>query len=1674
MSDDFTYDLFVSYSNADRAWVEGYLLDALTQVGIRCCSESAFALGVPRLLEFERAIQQSRRVLLILSPAYFTEGFTQITDLLAQSYGLETATWPVIPLIRQPIELPPRLRMLSALDASNPTDWPKIVERLCTELQRPVPGMAPTPPCPYPGMIPFSEIDSDRFFGREDEIQELLESLRLHPFLTVIGPSGSGKTSLVFAGLVPALRQSGLFGHGEWLVCALRPGETPLAALADVLDGELDDLAQTVFDLLGTQPVARRLLLIVDQFEELFTQSREQEVEPFQQKLLHLAQATNCYLLLTVRADFYPDLMASSLWPEVRAHRMEVLPLDRKGLYEAIVKPAEGVGVFVEPTLVERLVADATGEPGILPLLQETLVLLWERLERRFLPLNAYEASDGTWRTGMQVAIARRADTSLAALRSNQKALAQRIFLRLVQFGEGRVDTRRQQPVTALQSAGDTPRLFYQTLSHLVDNRLLTVSHGEQERNDKQVDIAHEALITGWPTLQRWLDDRREAEQVRRQLEAKAAEWVRLGRSSGGLLDEIELLEAEEWMGSSDALGLGHSETLSALVEASQTAKKARSKQKRRTARFQRGALGAIALLILAALIAIVIGQSRLARQERNAAATAQVYAAEQKELAEAESTARAQAERQTQIALSSLSRQLATQALSNLDENLDLALLLSLEAHRLADTYEARNSLFTALRRSPHVSSFLHGHPTGFVSSVAFSPDGKMLASGSWDHTIILWDTQSRRPLGQPLTGHEGGILTVQFSPDGKTLASGSNDNSIILWNVGADQPIGQPLEGHTGWVRSVAFSPDGQTLASSDADGTIILWNVNDHQPIGQPLTHTEQVNSVAFSPDGQTLASGSNDNSIILWNVGTGQPIGQPLEGHTDSVMSIAFSPDGDALASASSDKTVRLWDVASGQLLGEPLTDHAEKVVTVAFSPDGQLLASGGGDEKNEVILWDVETGQSKGEPFVGHVDAVVSVAFSPDGQTLASGGVDNRLILWDVSVKQPIDQTLTGHSSNVQEVAFSPDGHTLASCSDGGRVVLWNVETGESVGELIPYEDTEAGFSMSFSPDDRVLATGSCLRAEDNSCSEGLIYLWDIDTLQPLDQPFTSSVPAFFALAFSPDGQTLASGGYDGTITLWDVSTGQALGDPLVGHTDIIVSMDFSPDGKILASSGIIDGNVMLWDIATGKPIGEPLTNDAKIVMGIAFSPDGKTLAVGSCGRRTPDEMKCDFQQGEVHLWDVKTQRRVQTLAGHVDVVGSVAFSPDGQLLASDSCLKTSVDATCLSGEIRLWDVATGRLHQVIRGHPFSFVTTVAFSPDGGILASGSADQFAILWDISFDSWRTRACRIANRNLTQTEWDQFVGPETPYQRTCPGLPLGEGVSLDALADSSTPSASESTSIPETTAQGSPASTSAPMPTYGPTPTPRAVVSQGMWQTEVYKMPTELSLEFPSVIQCRESVDSDQLVDDFVGVWAVRSLREDEWVSYGSAQVILASDSGVELNQYKMNFQLTAEGLGWLIPIHNAKGYVLQGQESKTPTFKLVFDQVEWSPVTETITEYPHEISLITHEIYGNVDYPQHRVSFRIQNLGDKTMSLVRCFGIVQDQMGNTVDVLRMSSNHLVQDLSPNESIMLEVESFSKSGRCVGRADPEGYTLNYWLAFQTEGRQLMTRYYSTTVE
>lgn len=438
-----SYELFISYADADHGWVEGYLQPALGLSTKRTITKQDFRLGAQIVDEFERAVTHSRYTVLVLSPAYLADEWSTFAERLVSYAGVAEQRHRLIPLLLQPCTLPLHIDFLVLLDCTDEASWEQETARLRDLLDQP----EPTPEhilCPYPGMVSFSAKDARFFYGRGAEIRQMLRRLRHQRYLFVIGPSGCGKSSLIFAGLLPRLAQSSYFREGFSLVRDMRPGDQPLQTLAQTLEGDLSQPTEALADLLAAHPPAQRLLLVIDQFEELFTQTEERaEQSRFITALQALRMVESCALLIAMRADFFPDLMNSDLWPVEPSQRLEIAPPRGEALRQAIQQPAADVGVHLQAGLLERLVADAADEPGVLPMLQETLVLLWGEMKHRLLPLSAYERLGSEGRSGLAVAVTTKAKATLDDLSDEQKAIARRVFLRLVQFGEGRADTRR-------------------------------------------------------------------------------------------------------------------------------------------------------------------------------------------------------------------------------------------------------------------------------------------------------------------------------------------------------------------------------------------------------------------------------------------------------------------------------------------------------------------------------------------------------------------------------------------------------------------------------------------------------------------------------------------------------------------------------------------------------------------------------------------------------------------------------------------------------------------------------------------------------------------------------------------------------------------------------------------------------------------------------------------------------------------------------------------------------------------------------------------------------------------------------------------------------------------------------------------------------------------------------
>ncbi|MEW6493237.1 MAG: caspase family protein [Cyanobacteriota bacterium] len=1179
--------------------------------------------------------------------------------------------------------------------------------------------------CPYKGLEYFKQEDAHFFWGRTALTDELIEQVRTENFIAILGASGSGKSSVLRAGLLHQLNLGvKLTGSNRWQIYQpFAPGEHPLQNLEAVIDRPANELNQLV-----TEAETSRVVLVVDQFEECFTMCQDsRELEQFFDCLLSAVEREDnkLCLVLAMRADFLGKCTEyAGLANKIDKHFVTVKPMTSKELEEAIVKPAEQVGLEVQPQLVTRMIEDVADSPGSLPLLQYTLMELWKARQEpvmNWLTLFSYEQLGGD-KGGIKGILEKRANEVYESLNEEEKPVAQRIFLELTQLGEV-ADTRRRARKEDLINSQHSEALLDGVIRKLAEARLITTTEaglndrppariastplnppllrgeardltpspyqGEgwggvipdscrsttpapsksqdlspiqmdalkpsQLKPNAVIDITHEALIRHWEKLRDWVEDYRIPLEIERRIEADAKEWTAKGKPEGLLLREGRLVEAEDYQ--RDYLNLGFLDGVA--QEFIEESIKLRDRLQREK-------------------------DEQLQREQALNASLKQTLADKDKALTE--SKLREQSARVLNL--------LPVQPLDGLVlaiQTMGLNLEQLSEEKILAPVQDSLNQAMTRVR----MPITLEGHKQS-VYSVAISPDGKMIVSGSEDSTVQLWDI-SGNPIGQPLRGHNSSVMSVAISPDGKMIVSGSLDKTVRLWDISGN-PIGQLLEGHKQSVYSVAISPDGKMIVSGGLDKTVRLWDISGN-PIGQSL-HEGWVYSVAISPDSKMIVSGSQDKTVRLWDI-QGNPIGQPLRGHEESVMSVAISPDGKTIASGSQDKTVRLWDI-QGNPIGQPLRGHEKSVMSVAISPDGKMIVSG--SEDSTVRLWDI-SGNPIGQPLRGHEKSVMSVAISPDDKMIVSGSRDKTVQLWDIQ-GNPIGQPLRGHEESVMSVAISPDDKMIVSGSQDKTVRLWDIQ-GKPIGQPLRGHNSSVT-SVAISTDGKMIVSGS---------QDKTVWLGDISG-NPIGQPLEGHEKSVTSVAISPDSKMIVSGSQDKTVRLWDIS-GNPIGQPLEGHEKSVMSVAISPDGKMIVS-GSADKTVRLWDIQ-GKPIGQPLEGHEKSVMSVAISPDGKMIVSCSADKT-------------VRLWDIQGNPIGQLLRRHEESVMSVVFSPDSKMIVSGSRDKT----------VRLWDIQGNPIGQPLRGHEES-VMSVAISTDGKMIVSGSQDKTVRLWRGSWQSWLEVCC-----------------------------------------------------------------------------------------------------------------------------------------------------------------------------------------------------------------------------------------------------------------------------------------------------------------------------------------
>lgn len=1211
---------------------------------------------------------------------------------------------------------------------------------------------------PYKGLRAFEEADAADFFGRETMVQQIVARLaeqhELSRFLAVIGPSGSGKSSVVKAGLLPSLRWNEIPGSNNWFIVEMTPGTQPIQRLGEALLSVavkpshhlIDQLRSDSHGLLwavDTIGLNSDLLLVIDQFEEVFTLTENETQRSQFLDLLHTAVTnpdSRVRIIITLRADFMDRPLQYPVFGELIRRRSEfVLPLSADEIERAVTGPAQRVGLQVDSNLLAAIVADVRAEPGALPLLQYALTEVFERRDGRFLTLEAYQNSGG-----ILGALARRADEIYQEFSKEQQAVTRQLFLRLVTLGEGAEDTRRRVHRSELISIA-SPDVVQTILDTFGKYRLLSFDNDPITR-EPTIEIAHEALIREWDLLRMWLDNSRLDVRQQRQLNSAAAEWMKANRENSFLLSGSRLGQLEEWAATTDLAltpderafiqtSVKERERLAALERERQE----REKQLEQRARLVLRSLAAVLFIgIIASLIltAVAVNRSQEAESARatsvineqlaldnaatatyaqgdalaqaNLAATA---AAEAQNAATSEAYARATSVANEQLALNSAATAVIAEEQAVLEANnaqtqvaiASTALAVvernALEAQSVAlaaNANQALDSDNTDLALALAIEANQIPNPPeqaqNILAQAAYTPGTRYLYEGNGDRMTAL-----------------------AVNPNGQNFLTGTMNGVLTLWDI----ETGEKLETQDMgiWIHGISFSPDGETAVIALLSHDLSLWDVVNWQEI-KTIEGRAQMYTIAYHPNGKMALTGygrtTNDLDnyhAVLWDLATGEEI-LHLEGHQDEIQTVAISPDGRLAASGAGDdfedngeNIVILWDLETGEEIRR-FDVFTLRLSTVAFSPDGKILATAGHDEV--IILWDVETGEEL-RRLTGHTSDIESLVFSPNGQFILSGSVDFSIMLWDVATGTQL-RRFFGHTGAVLDIGFTPDGRKFVSAGADGSARLWYTDL--SV-ELDQFVDDDPIRTIATSPDGKTLLSGSL---------SGRVIMWDIETKQEIRR-FEGHQDTILNISFHPADQTALVSDYAGGLILWNLATGEQI-KKFEGYneTTLIPGAVFSPDGNravvtsIDAAQRAASSEVILFNMETYEELWR--TEYAyNVVSSVEFTPDGAMILLGSGNAENNGA-------GELIIVDTETGETLNTLTGHTDTIYFAAASPDGQY-----ALTGSGDLSLI-----LWDLTTGEQIQRLLGHT-GIIQGVDFSPDGKMALSASWDKTVRLWNL---------------------------------------------------------------------------------------------------------------------------------------------------------------------------------------------------------------------------------------------------------------------------------------------------------------------------------------------------
>lgn len=1180
---------------------------------------------------------------------------------------------------------------------------------------------------PYRGLEVFDVRHSPIFYGRDEEICNVLQRLRDQgqagcAFVVIVGASGSGKSSLARAGVAASLLRDTDDAVREWrlitfapslsaddlliglvqaLANTLGPPSSAFGSVADVANDLARDAELTV-RLCLRQAFAQaaeqaqgplRVLLVLDQMEELWTDRRvtKEDRERFLAVIEALARSGHIAVLATLRSDFYSHAQTLPAFVRLKGEHghVDLLPPNTVALQRLITEPARLAGVRFEQhkqsglSLDEVILRDAARDLTALPLLQYTLAELYRQRDesRRIFTFAAYRALGG-----VEGALGRRAEETFAALPEDARAAFADVLplLVTVDISPEQTAMRRRAPLADLTETAARRTL----IETLINARFMAT---DRQGETAVASLAHEALLRRWPRIAEWITQNREHLRMRARVEQSQQRWEQHDRDDSLLLPiGLPLEEARQIL--HKALHLLTPGTRN-YVASSIRFYDRKTQQSRRIRRVITTALATLAILAMLGGIVAWTQQHEAERQRE----IADLTTAEATRLLKQEYAARTRAQveerRATLAAEAERNAKDAAMAQHNRAENqLYLAQIQRAAAHLKSRQHnQARTALATIpLERRQWETNYLFrqvegtplavsGHGFGWAH-IAFSPDSQKIACCFGLEPVAVVNSKS----GTVMFILERAATQASFSPDGKQIVTASG-NEIFVWDAQMGR-LQLAIRGHEKSVNSVAYSPDGERIVSGSADRTIRVWDARTGDKLfscdaGNAVGADTGIVSTAFCPEGKKIASASSGRNragnVSIWDAVSGERLlyTQP---HKGKVSSVAFSPDGSRLASAGVDRIVKVLDTETGtEMLS--LTGHETPVNHVAFSPDGRQIVSGSGDMNRagggEVRLWDSATGKET-IALRGHEAAVTSVAFSPDGRRIASAGTQllgnsyfgSELKVWNIE-SEVESVALLGHDHSVTCVAVSPNSRQVASGDHLGKVVVWDIITGTAK--------------------------------------------YRVGHLRPVT-----------AVAFSPDGRLLATSSWDSTIRIWDAHTGQSI-KTLRGHEDGVSTIAFSPGGSRIASGSNLvaeeqflqssTGEVRVWDIAMETEI-TTFSTDVGSIDTLCFIPDSQWIVIGGGG-------SVAGQPGHGSVWDVHSGEMVLTLEGHEHAIVSVAVSSNGQQIVTGSGDKTA----------KIWDVASGKDIQTLVGHDDT-ITSVAFSPDGRRIVTGSEDQAIKLWD----------------------------------------------------------------------------------------------------------------------------------------------------------------------------------------------------------------------------------------------------------------------------------------------------------------------------------------------------